>query len=284
MCNAQTCSPDLQPRPGSWEGAPMAPFGEPKQRRVSVFDDEGRGLGMWHEETVSDSSLQGGKEPRKGPLPEQEGSQGEAPQGSRARAREGRWCSPGACRAFVLGFHFASRGLQAGPPRRRDDIRNPACCVFHCLLQEKENSGRMVEASPPCFCSLDPSWWSPVLAASQANGRPQSPTQSCMSPTFCFPSRPFPDPGFCLLSFTSLVLPCSCLLPTPSHTPPSPHREAGVSWDTHINGLYYHHLLGLLAGFLCLLNALWGPLDIVHGHHTLHGTAVGGGRGQQTVV
>lgn len=117
----------------------------------------------------SDSSLQGGEEPRDGPLPQHEGRQGEAPQGGSARAREGRWCSPGACGGFVLGFHFASGGLQAGPPRGRDDFRNPACCVFHCLLQEKEHDCRKVEGSPSCLCSSDLRWLSPVLAASQAN-------------------------------------------------------------------------------------------------------------------
>lgn len=96
---------------------------------------------MRREETVSGSSLQGGKEPREGPLPKQEDSQGEAPQGGSARVREGHRRSPEACRALVLGLHFASGGLHAGPPGSRHDFRNQACRVFHHLLQEEEKDG-----------------------------------------------------------------------------------------------------------------------------------------------
>lgn len=97
---------------------------------------------MRHEETVSGCSLQDGEEPREGPLPKQEGSQGKAPQGGSARAREGHWRSLEARRALVLGLHFASGGLHAGPPGRRHDFRNQTCRVFHHLLQEKEKDGR----------------------------------------------------------------------------------------------------------------------------------------------
>lgn len=70
------------------------------------------------------------------------------------------------------------------------------------------------------------------LQPHRLTGRLQPHPQSCIHPTFCFPSISVPDSVFLPLSFTSLTLLCPWLLPTPPYNPSILNPERMVSAKT----------------------------------------------------
>lgn len=94
------------------------------------------------------------------------------------------------------------------------------------------------------------------------------PHRQCGAATACLSASSDSLPQFLLSPFASTIL---CL--ARSHPPT---LQASVSCDTHINSLDQHCLLGLLASFLCFLNVLWSPFNIIQDHQVLHGIPMDG--------
>lgn len=73
---------------------------------------------MWLRRRYQIPACRVAREPRQGPLPKQEGGQGRHLRVALLDPREDLGAALKPAGGFVLGLHFASRGLQTGPGSR----------------------------------------------------------------------------------------------------------------------------------------------------------------------